>query len=212
VRRICLLFFFLHIYFITFSQGGVPSQTSINWITVWLCFFFGVLFTMLFRFLNRKKRMVDQRSNAGQPLSGWLVFLGLNLIVRIIIQSYFFFNENYFRRSVWLHLARIGGPRLHTLMIFEMFLSLFSLAGTGALLYWFYNKRDIFPAMFIYYAGFYLLATVVQLVVYHFMILPAEMMTIRRESFIHAIRFAYVALWVAYVWKSKRVKQTFIYP
>lgn len=80
---------------------------------------------MLFRFLNRKKRTVDQRSNAGQPLNGWLVFLGLNLMARICIQSYFFFNENYFLRSAWLHLASIGGARLHTLVIFEMFLSLF---------------------------------------------------------------------------------------
>lgn len=66
--------------------------------------------------------------------------------------------------------------------------------------------------MFIYYAGFYLLATVVQLIIYHVMVLPAEMMTIRRESLFHLIRFAYVAIWVAYVWKSKQVKQTFIYP
>jgi len=212
VRRICLLFFSLHVYFLAYCQVDAPSPSSINWITVWLSFFFCVLFTMLFRHLNRKKRTVDQRSNAGQPLRGWLVFLGLNLVARIFIQAYFFFNENYFRKSVWIHLASVGGTSLHTLMIFEMFLSLFSMAGTGALLYWYYNKRDIFPRMFIYYAGFYLLATFIQTMVYHHMVLPAEMMTIRRESFIHLIRFVYGALWVLYVWRSKQVKQTFIYP
>jgi hypothetical protein len=212
LRRFCLLFFSMHLSFLVFSQGGVQPQSKFNWINIWLCFFFGLLFTMLFRFLNRKKRTVDQRRDAGQPLSGWLLFLGVNLIARIILQAYFFLNENYFQKSAWIQVAGADTVRFHTLMIFEMFLSLFALSGTGALLYWFYGKRDIFPAMFIYYAVFYLLATIIQLLIYHYMVLPAEMMTIRRHSLIHLFRFVYGAVWVLYIWKSKQVKQTFIYP
>jgi hypothetical protein len=194
------------------SKNNPNPESNINWITIWLCFFFGVLFTMLFRFLNRNTKKMDQRSDAGLPLSGWVVFLGLNLVMRIIIQTYFFVNGNYFLKSDWIHLEQVGGTKLHSLILFEMFLSLFSLTGTGALIYWFLGRRDIFPRMFIYYVCFYMAATLIQLILNHYMVLPAEMMSIRRESSFHFFRIIYASVWVVYIWKSEQVKQTFVYP
>lgn len=96
--------------------------------------------------------------------------------------------------------------------IFEMFLSLFALAGTGALIYWFVGKRDIFPAMFVYYVGFYLIATFLLIMIYHNMTLPGNMISIRHNTLINIARIVYAAAWVIYVLKSQRVKQTFVYP
>jgi len=214
VRRIFILSIFLLLYVVTFANNNIPAEpgSNINWITIWLCFFFGVLFTMLFRYLNRNTKKIDQRSYAGLPLSGWIVFLGLNLILRIAIQIYFFADGNYFLESSWLHMEKVGGVRLHSLIIFEMFLSLFSITGTGALIYWYFGRRDIFRRMFIYYAGFYLAAIVVQLIINDNMFLPVEMRGIRRMSYIHFFRIFYAAIWVIYIWKSEQVKQTFVYP
>lgn len=214
VRRIFILFSFLAFYLISLANNGtqIKSESRFNWITIWLSFFFGVLFTMLFRFLNSNSKTVDQRSNPALPVSGWIMFLGINLIVRIFIQSYFFWNANYFLQSTWVQLEHAGGVRLQTLFIFEMFLSLFALTGTGALIYWFYGRRDIFPVMFIYYVGFYLITTSILMIIYPHMALPAYLITIRHDSLIQILRIAYAAVWVIFVLRSEQVKQTFVYP
>jgi Protein of unknown function (DUF2569) len=214
VRRISVLFLFLPLYFNSFANSGEQAAPGVyfNWITIWLSFFFGLLFTILFRFLNKYSKTIDQRSDAGLPLSGWIMFLGINLIVRIIIQAYFFWNANYFLKSTWLNLQQLGGVNFQLLFIFELFLSLFALAGTGALIYWFFGRRDIFPTMFIYYASFYLVATSVLLIIYHFIDLPAEMISIRRDMYIQFFRIVYTTGLMIFVWKSDRVKQTFVYP
>jgi hypothetical protein len=213
VRRIFTLFLFL-ISFNNFANGEVRVGPGdyFNWITVWLSFFFGVLFTIIFRFLNKYSKTIDQRSNAGMPLGGWIIFLGVNLLARIMIQIYFFWNANYFMKSTWMHLGQLGGVKFQLLFTFELFLSLFAVAGTGALIYWFFGRRDIFPTLFIYYAGIYMVATSVLLFIYHFMNLPPEMISIRRDMYIQFFRIVYTTTLMIFVWKSDQVKQTFVYP
>jgi hypothetical protein len=213
VHRIYVLLVFLFFCLHSFAGNRVPeSINNINWITVWLAFLFGVLFTMLFRFLNRRTKIVDQRSNAGQPMNNWIVLLGVCLAARIIVQIYFFWEADYFLKSTWTNLELAGGVKFHSLFIFEMFLSLFALSGTGVLLYWFLGKRDIFPAMFVYYACFYLIANFIMLIIFHNTPVPSEMVTIRPDSLIQIIRICVAAAWVVFVLKSERVKQTFVYP
>jgi hypothetical protein len=213
VRRIITVFFLpLSVY--TYANGNTQSQSGsyFNWITIWLSFFFGLLFTILFRYLNNYSKTVDQRTDAGLPLSGWIMFLGINLIARVIVQAYFFWDADYFLKSTWVHLGQTGGVKYHMLFIFEMFLSLFALAGTGALVYWFFERRDIFPTMFIYYVGFYLVSTCILLILYHNMKLPVDTDSIRQDMFIRIFRIAYGAAWVIFVLRSEKVKQTFVYP
>ena len=214
VRRIFIFLLFLSFYFFSLAKGGIQikAEPYFNWITIWLSFFFGVLFTIFFRLLNKISRKTDQRSNPGLPMNGWIIFLGINLAVRIGIQAYFFWTANYFLYSAWISKAHAGGVKLQTVFILEMFLSLFALAGTGALLYWLIGKRDIFPAMFVYYVGFYLLATFLLIVIYQNMTLPGNMISIRHNMSINIARIVYAAAWVIFVLKSQRVKQTFVYP
>ena len=214
MRRILSPFLLLPFYINSFANSGTPAQPAsyFNWITIWLSFFFGLLFTILFRYLNKYSKTIDQRSDAGLPLSGWIMFLGINLVVRFIIQAYFFWDANYFLKSTWIHLGQTGGVKFHMLFIFEMFLSLFALAGTGALIYWFFGRRDIFPTMFMYYVGLYLLSTFALLILYHNMKLPVDMISIRHDMFIRIFRIVYGTAWVIFVLKSEQVKQTFVYP
>jgi len=214
VRRILLLFILLTFYIVSQANSGVQAQpgTYFNWLTIWLSFFFGLLFTMLFRFLNKHSKAIDQRSDAGLPLGGWIVFLGINLIIRLLIQAYFFWVTNYFLKSTWIQLGQTGGLRFHLLFIFEMFLSLFALTGTGALIFWFFGRRDIFPTMFIYYVVFYVVASLVLLILYQNIKLPADMVSIRHHFIIRIFRIIYGAIWMIFVWKSDQVKQTFVYP
>jgi hypothetical protein len=214
VRRIIILFLLLPFYFLSMANTGdeVKTVSDLNWITVWLSFLFGLLFTILFRFLNRRSKMIDQRSDPGLPLNGWIIFLGANLFARMIIQLYFFWSAHYFSKTIWTELLQTGGVALHSLIIFELFLSFFALAGTGALIYWFLGRRDIFPAMFIYYVIFYVAASLVLLFIYRNLRLPIDMMSFRRDTFFHLLRICYAGAWVLFVLKSEQVKKTFIYP
>ncbi len=206
VHPILILFLFLPYY-------NSSPVTNINWITIWLSFLFGVLITILFRFLNKNSKKIDQRSDAGLPLSGWIVVLGITLMIRLVMQGYSFWNENYFLKSTWILLGHEGGAKLHSLFIIEMFLSLLSIAGSGALLYWFFGRRDIFPTMFIYYAGFFLAAQFILLIIYNVLTLPVDLTTVRHEILIQFLRMmVYAVVWVSFVLKSEQVKQTFVYP
>jgi hypothetical protein len=212
VRRIPVLFLSLTVLH-SFANGETPAPgVYFNWVTIWLSFCFGLLFTILFRFLNKFSKTIDQRSNPGMPLSGWIMFLGINLLIRFIIQIYFFWNAKYFTEAIWMHLAQLGGTKFQLLFIFELFLSLFSVAGTGALIYWFFGRRDIFPTLFIYYGWIYLVATCVLLFIYYFIHLPAEMITLRRGIYVQIFGIVYTAALMIFVLKSEKVKQTFVYP
>jgi hypothetical protein len=215
VRRISILLLFLSYYYLSFANGNIEphSETNIYWIAVWLCFLFGVLFTILFRQLDRRSMMIDQRSDAGLPLSGWIVVLGLTLTIRILLQGYALLNGHYFLKSTWIQLEQAGGLKLHFISIFELVLSLFSLISSGVLLYWFFGRRDIFPSMFIYYVSFFLIVQFILWVIYNNIILPIDMAAIRHEMLKQFLRMAvYTIIWGAYIWKSAQVKQTFVYP
>jgi len=214
VRRIFILLFFLSFFVVSLANKGDELQTEnkINWITVWLSFFFGLIFTVLFRFLNKISKKVDQRRDAGQPFGGWIIFLGINLIVRIIAQAYFFWKSDYFLKETWIHLEQSGGIKFQSLFIFEFFLSMFALSATGVLLYWYFGKRDIFPAMFVYYVAIYLVVSFTRIIIYPNIGLPSDIIEIYHNIYFQLLRILYAAAWLIYVLKSQRIKQTFIYP
>ncbi len=199
---------------------SVPNSTAngnpvsnINWITIWLSFFLGVLFTMLFRFLNQKTKLQDERVDAGIPLGGWIVFLGITLMIRLGVQGYYFWNEHYYLVSTWNIYEKLGGAKLQTIFVFEMILSLFSMAGTAALLFWFFGKRDIFPSMFIYYTVIFLIAQFILVLAYYNIRIPASMISLRQQMMTQFVRMVfYTAIWVSFMKRSENVKYTFVYP
>ncbi len=217
MRRIIILILFLQIYLLSLANNEVQVTTSLSgiyWNHVWLSFFFGVLLTMLFRYLNQRSMPADQRSDAGLPLRGWIILLGVTLVIQFAIQGYAFWNSNFYLKSAWYPWeAAGGGMKLHLLFILEMLMTLFAIAGTGALIYWFFGRRDIFPSMFIYYVGYLLLTQFILLIVYHITDLPADLLSVRHVILKQFFRMMVCAMiWVGFVIKSEDVKQTFVYP
>jgi Protein of unknown function (DUF2569) len=168
---------------------------------------------MGFRFLNKNSYISDQRGYAGQPLGGWIIFLGITLIIRVAAQSYYFYLENYFLKTTWTRLELAGGAKLQTLFIAEMFISLLAIASTGALIFWFFGRRDIFPKMFVYSLGLLLAAQLILLMLYYVVSLPFPVETVRKEMWVQFGRMVfYSGIWGAFVMRSENVKQTFVYP
>jgi Protein of unknown function (DUF2569) len=214
VRRLLILLLLLSMHQICFANRDDSFQVegNFNWITIWLSFFFGLLFTVLFRYVNNISISVDQRSDAGQPLNAWIIFLGVNLVIRLLIQAYLFWKAGYFLKNVWMQLGQAGGAKFQSLYIFEFFLSMFALAATSALLYWFFGRRDIFPMMFVYYIIIYLVTAFIRLAIYQETGLPKDLAGINHSVYLQLLRISYAIGWVIYILKSDRVKKVFIYP
>jgi Protein of unknown function (DUF2569) len=163
--------------------------------------------------LNARSKTIDQRRDAGLPLGGCIILLGLTLVVRVLLQAYALFDGHYFLISTWDRLENTGRTKLYFLSIFELFLALFSLASTGFLIRWFLGRRDIFPIMFMYYLTFFLVTHFILWIVYISTALPAEWTSDPRKILIQFFGMAiYAVICGTYVRISERVKQTFVYP
>ena len=192
--------------------GRLPVS-NINYVTIWLCFLFGVLFTMLFRFMNKNSMLSNQEDDAGQPFRGWVIVLGITLLIRFAFLFYTIWNQHYFLKSMWVSLGEAGGVQLQSVFISEMITNLFALAGAGSLLYWYFCKRDIFPAMFIYYLGIILLLDLA--VTASYFMFPAHIITsqAKQTAVVDFFRMLmYALIWGSFVRRSVLVKRTFIYP
>jgi hypothetical protein len=186
---------------------------NINWMAAWLSFFSGVLFTMLFHYLNKKSKIQDERLDTSLPLRGVVILLGITLIIRFSLQGYSFVNENYFSLTTWNKLGTVGGSTLHILYMTEMLLAIFSMAGLLSLIYWFFKKRDIFPRMFIFYTVIFLSAQLIMLVIYQNLHIQADLTAAKKVLMTQFTRMTiYAVIWISFVLKSENVKQTFIYP
>jgi hypothetical protein len=195
------------------NNKGYNPVTNLNWQTIWLSFFLGVLLTILFNHLNRKSKPSEQGMNTALPIGGWAMFLGISLILRLIIQGYYFMSQGYYEISSWNNLGINGGAGLQGIFIAELIVSLFSLAATLAIIYWFFKKRDIFPGMMIYYVTSLVIAQLVLLVIYYNVHQRFDLTSVKAATATQLFRtIIYAAVWSAYVIRSERVRHTFVYP
>ena len=207
--------------FFTFGDISTPSsqhknfkpEGNANWIMIWICFFVCVLMTTLFRNLNRKSILSDEYSNDAVPIQGWVILLAITLGIRFLYQGYVFTDQNYFKMNVWNYIGKSGGSALQLVLIFEMCLAIFIMAGSISLLYWFFNKRDIFPRMFVRYVVVCLAAQLVLVLLYYNIKSTMDLKSVREDSITQLTRSCiYAFIWISFVLKSERVKQIFVYP
>jgi hypothetical protein len=195
----------------TFAPDGSKRQPEFNWMLVWAAFFFAVAFTALCRYLDRRTIMQEYPEEAGWPLGGWTVVLGATIGIRIILQIYVSWQQHYFSQNTWTGLAGLGGASLQGMLVFELFMSLFSLGGAVALLYWFLNRRDIFPKLFVYYISGIFTLQLVQIILYSF--ISAPLGSLRQHLTTGLFQsLVYGLIWITYVLRSERVRNTFVFP
>jgi hypothetical protein len=189
------------------------NKVVVNWLMVLLALLFTAAAVWGARYLNRKSIDVPYDHNTGWPLGGWVIVLGLTIGLGCIVQLVYFFKSDYFSGAVWNALEEKGGQYDQFLFAAEMGFSLCWIAYAAALCYWFLNRRDIFPRMFIGYVGTMIIGNLVLLTLYNtapqgsvYTDLPSETVTQVMRSAI------YGAIWVTYLLRSERVKATFLKP
>jgi hypothetical protein len=193
------------------TGSNFNSAQGINWQMVFIVLIVVGLLGFTLKKLNNLQVESLYEPGSGWPIGGWLVLLGISLGVSSLFQIYHFATNNYFSYATWTALGEQSGTFLQLTWFTEIVLSLFWLCGTVALLYWFLNRRDIFPKLFIWYIGSLLAGRLLLLIVYNFApnADPQYNTTLGVDL---ARTVVYALVWGTYVWRADRVKYTFTEP
>jgi hypothetical protein len=183
------------------------------WPAIWLSFFYTLLASRLFVFLNAHSRETPFAPGSGYPIGGWTLLLGLCICAGLILDAYQFFSANYYSRDNWKAWSDAGGTGMQYLYLGQLAIQLNFIAGACAVLYWFIRKRDIFPRMFVWYVGIVLTGRVALVALFYSIHIPASMIPYRADLPWAVVRTGgYAAIWVTYVLRSRQVKSTFLEP
>ncbi len=192
-----------------------PNMISTSGLNLWMVVF-GLLVlaggTALCLRLYRYSPELALNSDAGLPLGGWLVLVGISTVVLPFTIIYTIFAENfnvYFTEAGWNMLAgraELLEATYHGLAIAEVLINTLMLCVSVLLIVLYFQKRDSFPKIFIGLHGVGLLFLVVDTLVVWFMTSMIESdttNTIVRQAI-------YVSIWIPYMLKSQRVQDTFV--
>jgi hypothetical protein len=189
------------------------SDVRACWPAIWLSFFFSLFFTWLFRRLNVRSEETIYTPGSGYPLGGWTILLGVTVGLTLLALVIELFRSGFYSYRNWANFGSAGGRPLQYLYLAQLAVSLSYIACSGAILYWFLQRRDIFPRMFVWYAGILLSGTLLIFILYHIIPLPASLNSYKENLALPFIRTCvYAAVWVTYVLRSEQVKSTFLEP
>jgi hypothetical protein len=183
------------------------------WPSIWLSFFYTLLASRLFIYLNTRSVITSYAPGSGYPIGGWTLVLGLCIGAGLLLDAYQFFSANYYSHDNWTAWSNAGGTGMQYLYLGQLVIQLNFIAGACAVLYWFLKKRDIFPRMFVWYAAIVLGGRLALVALFYSVQIPAALTAYRADLPWAVVRSGvYAAIWITYVLRSGQVKSTFLQP
>jgi hypothetical protein len=208
----------------SFGESTITSDTPVRsnmtlsdwkacWPAIWLTFFFSLFFSRLFQHLNSRSEETLYAPGSGYPLGGWLILLGISIASILVFELTRLVQSDYYSYSSWAVYGSSGGTTLQYLYLTQLAIQLTLICGAAALLFWFIKKRDIFPRMFLWYAGILLFGRTLLLILFYAMPIPATLTYYRSILILALVRSGiYALIWAAYILRSGQVKSTFLEP
>ncbi len=194
------------------KAGTAGSNQNINFLMVFLALLFSGGLTLLLRYFNRQSASTLYNDEIVWPLGGWVIVLGITLGLSVIVQIFYFSQNGYFNLEAWKIMGEQGGVNLQFLSVIEMAMSLLWICGAVGVSYWFIQRRDIFPRMFIGYVGSLIAGQFLLLLLLNIIPYPDSYGDLRTPIMTQLFKTGvYGAIWVSYVLRSERVKSTFLY-
>ncbi|HVS95545.1 MAG TPA: DUF3857 domain-containing protein [Puia sp.] len=199
-------------------DATAPAHLSLGdwkacWPAIWLTFFFSLLFFRLFQYLNTRSEETLYAAGSGYPLGGWLILLGISIASVLVLEVTRLLQAGYFSDTSWEVYGNAGGISLQYLYLTQLAIQLTLISGAAILLFWFIKKRDIFPRMFLWYAGILLSGRLLLLVLFYVMPIPASIVGYRSVLILALVRSAVCTIaWAGYILRSGQVKSTFLEP
>ncbi len=192
------------------DKGGAAS---INWIAVFAALLIaGGTFYIL---LHANKQNVQAEIFTDAPISGWLIFFAFILCLKPLIYLYTLFSEDYFSTASWYIFSELGQTGLQLFLLLTIMCWALMIVFSIWVLIWFFQKRDIFPKMFITMA---LIEVGISLLVVLMAVLLKDSFErfypeVVEESITDLVRSViYAAIWISAVRNSHKVKRVFTKP
>jgi hypothetical protein len=183
------------------------------WPAIWLSFFYALLASRLFIYLNTRSMGTFYAPGSGYPIGGWILVLGLFIGAGLLLDAYQFLSANYYSRANWIAWSDAGGTGMQYLYLGQLVIQLNFVAGACAILFWFLKRRDIFPRMFVWYVAIVLSGRLALVALFYSIPTPAALSGYRADLPWAVVRTSvYAAIWVSYVLRSGQVKSTFLEP
>lgn len=194
------------------AVGGnsTPSLDGINWILVMYGVVLISLAAIAFYYLNYRIESVDYDRTSGWHLGSWMYLLGFSLLAGFVVSGISLIENEYYSISSYNAWKKYGILFLAT-VLFEFTLNLYWMCATAALLYWFANRRDIFPKTFIWCVGILLVSKLCLVALYNVHSSYPEFkgpINENLKSFFQTV--VYAAIWCTYISRSYRAKATFL--
>ena len=183
------------------------------WPAIWLSFFYSLLASRLFIYLNTRGSESGYAPGSGYPIGGWILVLGFCIGAGLLLDSWQFYSANYYSRDNWNAWTDAGGTGMQYLYLGQLAIQLNFIGGAVAILFWFLKRRDIFPRMFLWYVGIVLAGRLALVALFYSIPVPAAMMAYRADLPWAVVRTGvYAIIWVTYVLRSRQIKATFLEP
>ncbi|MRG46418.1 DUF3857 domain-containing protein [Chitinophaga sp. SYP-B3965] len=189
------------------------SPSGINWLVLFVAVASGAFF--IYVALKYYKRSVTQEHPTYEAwdLGGWLVLVGISLVISPVIIMIGLFGMETFHNSLWTGLGAAYPDKNLSLM--QLFL-LLEVVGNVFLLILicfttllFFRKRDLFPRTMIFMLAFNILLVLIDSIMAE-VVFNAHMLAENLKEIIRPMIFA--GIWIPYLLVSHRVKHTFVVP
>lgn len=196
--------------FVADDTAGTSASQSINWPSMLLTLFCGVVGFMFLRWYNSRQVIADW-TDMPEKISGATGFLGFSIVGGTLYQLYTLLTGGYYSPNTYQVFEDMGGETAVYAIYAELLIVLLWLMGVGALCYWYFTKRDIFPKFFIGYALSLLIGNLVLLTAYNISNVESVVPAAINNSYKSIARaFFYCIIWIPYVLRSDNVKRVFV--
>lgn len=195
------------------GASGKVKGNHLSPITLFLILLLSFGSWILFKKLNRRSADVFYQPMTSQAIGGWVIVLGLTLLLNLIFNSITLGSNFLITGTDWDTLYQVGGIGLQIVGGIEISIFIIWLLFNLAILYWYAKRRDIFPKMFMAYVASIALGHFIILLAYQFIEIPKVLENIEVEHITGIVRsIIYGSIWITYLQRSERVKTTFLIP
>jgi hypothetical protein len=194
----------------TMGNGDIKPVSGVNFPAIALSLLAAGAAFAAFNLFNRRTIEVPFDRDNGHRLGGWVTVLGITLVLRGAYQVFNLYQGNYFSAEAYATWQTFGQGFVFTVML-EMFLQMFWLFSTAALLYWFVQRRDIFPLMFNGYVTMLIATQAILFLLYKQYANHDALNDVAKEGLMQVGRFlVYGVIWCSFLSRSHRAKWTFL--
>jgi hypothetical protein len=204
---------------LTYSKGIAASSSTFKFS--WAAAIFSILLISLLGFIairlyfNYDIRSANPDSEA-QVIGGWLILIGIGLVLspfKLLFDLYH--TPAFLNNAIWGNLFDFNNSSKNMLlgivMIFELVYNCAQLVFLALLIFLFFKRRTIFPPFTIAFYVITLIFLIADSWVVSILNLTELNMADKKAAFKDIMRgILSVAIWVPYLLRSKRVKQTFV--